>query len=300
MFARVFLCVAGLGLSLVAVLLVMSTETDATSREGVVTVAHRAGSLAAPENTLAAVDTARAQGIDWLENDVQRTKDGTLVVIHDKTLTRTTDVEEKFPKRAPWKVGDFTWAEISTMDAGGWKGRQWAGEKIPTLQQYMRRVDSNGQKLVLEIKWPEIYPQLAEDTVRELGRLGWLKGDRVTDRLVIQAFDTGTLRTVRAKAPQARTALLSREPTVKDLAVYAKVADKINMKYLKVRPRYFKAAHALKGPHGQRMKVFLWTVDDPESAVGFARGGADGFISNRPDRLQRALTAAGYTDGTAH
>ncbi|MFD6023407.1 glycerophosphodiester phosphodiesterase [Streptomyces griseoluteus] len=300
MFARVVLCVAGLGLSLVAVLLVTSTQTEATSREGVVTVAHRAGAHTAPENTLAAMDTARAQGIDWLENDVQRTKDGTLVVIHDKTLTRTTDVEEKFPKRAPWKVGDFTWAEISTLDAGGWKGRQWAGEKIPTLQQYMRRVDGNGQKLVLEIKWPEIYPRLAQDTMRELGRLGWLEGDRVADRLIIQAFDTGTLRTVRAQAPQARTALLSREPTVNSLPGYAKVADQINMKYLKVSPRYFKAAHALRGPHGQRLKVFLWTVDDPGNAVEFARNGADGFISNRPDLVQQGLTDAGYTDGTAH
>lgn len=300
MFARVLLCVAGLGLSLVAVLLVTSTETDATSREGVVSVAHRAGTHAAPENTLAAMDTARAQGIDWLENDVQRTKDGTLVVIHDKTLARTTDVEEKFPQRAPWKVGDFTWAEISTLDAGGWKGKRWAGERIPTLQQYMRRLDSNGQKLVLEIKWPEIYPRLAEDTVQELGRLGWLEGDRATDRLVIQAFDTGTLRTVRARAPEARTALLSREPRVKDLAGYAKVADQINMKYLKVTPAYFKAAHALEGPHGQPLKVFIWTVDDPESAVGFARGGADGFISNRPDLVQQGLVDAGYTHGAAN
>ncbi|MFG2357430.1 glycerophosphodiester phosphodiesterase [Streptomyces sp. NPDC048521] len=300
MLARISICVAGVVLSLAAVLLVTSTETDATGRGGVVSVAHRAGAYAAPENTLVAVDTARAQGIDWLENDVQRTKDGTLVVIHDKTLARTTDVEEKFPKRAPWKVGDFTWAEISTLDAGGWKGRRWAGEKIPTLQQYMRRVDRNGQNLVLEIKWPEIYPRLAEDTVKELGRLGWLEGDRVTDRLIIQAFDTGTLQTVRARAPEARTALLSREPTVKDLARYAKVADQINMKYLKVTPGYLRAAHALKGPHGQRLKVFLWTVDDPKSAVGFARGGADGFISNRPDRLQPALADAGYTDGAAN
>jgi glycerophosphoryl diester phosphodiesterase len=246
------------------------------------------------------MDTARAQGIEWLENDVQRTKDGKLVVIHDKTLARTTDVEAKFPKRAPWKVGDFTWAEISTLDAGSWKGRQWAGEKIPTLQQYMRRVDRNGQKLVLEIKWPEIYPGLAGDTMKELGRLGWLEGDRVTDRLIVQAFDTGTLRTVRARAPEVRTALLSREPTAKDLTRLAEVADQINMKYLKVTPAYFQAAHALKGPHGQRLKVFLWTVDDPRSAVEFARGGADGFISNRPELVQQALTDAGYTDGTAN
>ncbi|WP_328891742.1 glycerophosphodiester phosphodiesterase [Streptomyces sp. NBC_00316] len=295
MLTRIYICVAGMVLGLAAVLLVTSTATDAPDRDGVASVAHRAGAYRAPENTLAAVDAARAVGIDWLENDVQRTKDGTLVVIHDKSLARTTDVEKKIPHGAPWNVADFTWAEISTLDAGSWKGRQWAGEKIPTLQQYMRRVDSNDQRLVLEIKWPELYPRLTEDTLNELDRLGWLKGDRVTDRLIVQAFDTGTLKTVRARAPEVRTALLSRDPVAKDLPRYAEVADQIHMKYLKVTPEYFKAVHALKGPHGRRLKVFLWTVDDPRRAVEFARWGADGFISNRPDLLQKALAEAGYT-----
>lgn len=63
--------------------------------------AHRGASTEAPENTLAAVRRAHEQHIKWIENDVQRTKDGALVVIHDTTLSRTTDVEQVFPDRSP-------------------------------------------------------------------------------------------------------------------------------------------------------------------------------------------------------
>ena len=66
-----------------------------------VTVAHRGASGYAPENTLAAVDKADKLGIDWVENDVQRTKDGELVVMHDTTLARTTNVEKLYPERSP-------------------------------------------------------------------------------------------------------------------------------------------------------------------------------------------------------
>lgn len=82
--------------------------------------AHRGASTEAPENTLAAVRRAHEQHIKWIENDVQRTKDGALVVIHDATLSRTTDVEQVFPDRSPWRVADFTLAEIRRLDAGSW------------------------------------------------------------------------------------------------------------------------------------------------------------------------------------
>src|SRR5947208_3194593 len=74
-------------------------------------VAHRGASAYAPENTLASIDKAARLGFQWVENDVQRTKDGELVVIHDDSLKRTTDVQKVFPHRAPWKVKDFTAAE---------------------------------------------------------------------------------------------------------------------------------------------------------------------------------------------
>ena len=97
-------------------------------------------------------------GFSWVENDVQRTKDGRTRRAPRRSLARTTDVERVFPDRAPWKVKDFTAAEIARLDAGSWFGPRYAGTRVPTLKQYMDRVSHNHQKLVLEIKNPELYP----------------------------------------------------------------------------------------------------------------------------------------------
>lgn len=72
-----------------------------------------------------------------MENDVQRTRDGGLVVIHDDSLRRTTDAEEVFPGRVPWKVKDFTAAEIARLHAGGWFDAAYAGARVPTLKGYV-------------------------------------------------------------------------------------------------------------------------------------------------------------------
>lgn len=104
-----------------AVLILPSPHARAGSQStGPVIVSHRGASAYAPENTLAAIDKAAAMGFPWVENDVQRTKDGELVVLHDATLARTTDVERVYPHRSPWKVKDFTAAEIARLDAGSW------------------------------------------------------------------------------------------------------------------------------------------------------------------------------------
>ncbi|WP_345482713.1 glycerophosphodiester phosphodiesterase family protein, partial [Actinopolymorpha pittospori] len=85
---------------------------------GPVVWSHRGASKNAPEETTAAYERALADGADVLEGDLAQTKDGVLVVIHDNTLARTTNVEEVFPDRAPWNVADFTLAEIKQLDAG--------------------------------------------------------------------------------------------------------------------------------------------------------------------------------------
>lgn len=251
-------------------------------------IAHRGASAYAPENTLAAVDTADAMGFAWVENDVQRTRDGELVVVHDDSLARTTDVEQRFPGRAPWKVKDFTAAEIATLDAGGWFGERWAGARVPTLQQYLRRVDANGQKLLLEIKKPELYPGIERDTLRVLGEEGWLDRRHVRSRLVVQSFGADSVREVHRQRPDVTTGFLGT-PAVADLPAYAAFTDQINPTHTSLTAEYVAAVHALKGAHGKPLRVHTWTVNDAAGAARVAAFGVDGIITNNPDVVRDAV-----------
>ncbi|MET9894919.1 glycerophosphodiester phosphodiesterase family protein [Streptomyces sp. NPDC006465] len=250
-------------------------------------VSHRGASAYAPENTLAAIDRAAELGFDWVENDVQRTRDGQLVVLHDASLARTTDVEEVFPGRSPWKVKDFTASEIARLDAGSWFDPWFAGERVPTLRAYMERLSRNHQKLVLEIKNPELYPGIERQTLKLLSNEGWLDPVHLRDRLIVQSFSAASVRTVHDLRPGITTAFLGTPPLAR-LHRYAKFADQINPDHTSLSSDYVSAVHALHGPHGP-MKVFAWTVDDAATARRMAGLGADGVITNAPDVVREAL-----------
>ncbi|WP_217235662.1 glycerophosphodiester phosphodiesterase family protein [Streptomyces sp. AC555_RSS877] len=251
-------------------------------------VAHRGASAYAPENTLAAVDKAAALGIDWVENDVQRTKDGRLVVLHDDNLRRTTDVEEVFPDRAPWKVRDFTAAEIARLDAGSWFGPAYAGARVPTLERYVRRVELHQQKLLLEIKNPNLYPGIEGQTLKVLGNEGWLDRQHVASRLIVQSFSPASVHAVHKLKPGVKTGLLGTPP-VANLDAYATFADQINPSHGSLSKGYVSAVHAFTGPHGRPLEVFAWTVDSAAAARRVAGYGVDGVISNKPDLVGAAL-----------
>jgi len=253
-------------------------------------IGHRGASAQAPENTLAAIDRAAELGISWVENDVQRTRDGELVVIHDDSLQRTTNVKDVFPGRAPWKVKDFTAAEIARLDAGSWFGSRFAGTRVPTLTQYMRRVEHNHQKLLLEIKNPELYPGMEQQILKVLGNEGWLDRQHLTSRLIVQSFGADSLRIVHDLAPAVRTAYLGT-PRVADLPAYAGFADGINPSHGSISRGYVAAVHSVAGPHGRPLGVFTWTVDDADTARQVARYGVDGVISDKPDVVRTALRA---------
>jgi glycerophosphoryl diester phosphodiesterase len=253
-------------------------------------VAHRGASGYAPENTLAAVDKAAELGIAWVENDVQRTRDGELVVLHDESLQRTTDVEEVYPGRAPWKVKDFTAAEIARLDAGSWYGAAYAGARVPTLRQYVRRVDLHHQKLLLEIKNPELYPGIERQTLKLLSNEGWLDRRHLAGRLVVQSFGAATVRTVHELKPGVKTGFLGT-PSVADLPAYATFADQINPSYRSLSWEYVSAVHSFTGPHGRPLEVFAWTVNNARTTRLVAGYGVDGIISNKPDVVREALPA---------
>ncbi|MFD7910228.1 glycerophosphodiester phosphodiesterase [Streptomyces sp. NPDC059752] len=255
---------------------------------GPVVYAHRGASAYAPENTLDAIDLAMQMGFDWVENDVQRTKDGVLVVIHDDTLARTTDVEQRFPGRAPWKVQDFTWAEISGLDAGSWFGDEYAGASVPSLRQYLDRVQRNRQRLLLEIKKPELYPGIEEQTLKVLDEAGWLDARHVAQRLVVQSFSADSVRIVHGLRPDLVTAFLGT-PTVADLPRYAEFTDRINPWHTTISADWVSAVHDLRGAHGKAMEVDTWIVDDAATARKVQAMGVDGIITNAPDVVRDAV-----------
>ncbi|MCQ9181883.1 glycerophosphodiester phosphodiesterase [Streptomyces sp. IBSBF 2953] len=287
MHARVVAATAAAVLGCVALLPpVRDVRAGAAVRPSV--IAHRGASAYAPENTLDAVDKAASMGILWLENDVQRTKDGELVVIHDETLRRTTDAEEVFPGRAPWKVKDFTGAEIARLDAGSWFGAAYRGARVPTLKAYLDRAEHHRQKLLLEVKNPELYPGIEQQILKVLSNEGWLDRRHLTNRLIVQSFSAPSLLTVHRLKPGVRTGLLGT-PAARDLGRYAGYTDLINPSHTTLSSAYVDAVHALSGPHGTPMRVFVWTVDDAATARAVAGYGVDGVITDKADVVRRAL-----------
>ncbi|MEV6837300.1 glycerophosphodiester phosphodiesterase family protein [Streptomyces sp. NPDC051133] len=287
MHARVVAAMAAAVLGTAAILLSPTSDARAGEVGEVTVVAHRGASAYAPENTLASIDKAARMGFTWVENDVQRTKDGTLVVIHDDSLQRTTNVKDVFPDRAPWKVKDFTAAEIARLDAGSWFSPAYAGTRVPTLQQYMRRIEHNHEKLLLEIKNPELYPGLEQQTLKLLANEGWLDHAHA-GRLVVQSFSADSVRTVHELKPAVTTAFLGM-PSAAQLQRYSAFVDLINPSYGSLSQSYVAAVHAFDGPHGKPLGVFAWTVNDAATARKVAGLGVDGVITNKPDVVREAL-----------
>ncbi|CAL9595554.1 glycerophosphodiester phosphodiesterase family protein [Streptomyces sp. Tu 3180] len=288
MHARAVISSAAALLGTAALLLPLSPARAAGDTARPLVTAHRGASAYAPENTLAAVDEAAALGADWVENDVQRTKDGELVVLHDDSLRRTTDVEEVFPGRAPWKVKDFTLAEIARLDAGSWFGPAYAGARVPTLEQFVDRVEHHRQKLLLEIKNPQLYPGIERQALKVLGNQGWLDRRHVKHRLIVQSFSADSVRTVHELKPAVKTGFLGTPPAA-DLPAYAAFTDQINPSHASLSAGYVAAVHALDGAHGKPLEVFTWTVNDAAAARRVAGFGVDGIITDTPDVVRDAV-----------
>lgn len=152
-------------------------ESARSAKGGPLVFAHRGSSKYAPEETISSFRRAIRDGADTLEADIAQTKDGELVIIHDDTLSRTTNVEDLFPDRAPWNVRDFTLAEIKTLDAGSWFDPSFAGEKIITLREWFEFTDRR-VGLYPEIKNPDLYPGIINNVADELTDLGYTREGR--------------------------------------------------------------------------------------------------------------------------
>ena len=246
-------------------------------------LAHRGASAEAPENTLASVRRAIARDADLVEVDVQRTRDGELVVLHDTTLARTTDVRRVFPRRAPWLVGDFTAKEISQLDAGSWYCEQYAGERVPTLSDVVDVLRNSRTGLLIELKATSLHPGLATDVAAVLqGIPGYVADAAAAGRLVVQSFDHEAARHHKELLPSVPVGTLGT-PSRPELGALATWADQVNPVHWSVRPSFVEAVHR----HGMRCHV--WTVNRPGHMRRALDLGVDGVITNHPVMLRRVL-----------
>ncbi|MHC8370813.1 glycerophosphodiester phosphodiesterase [Pseudomonas sp. MDT1-85] len=218
-----------------------------------VVIAHRGASFDAPESTAAAYTLARDLGADYLELDLQRSKDGVLLALHDNDLQRTTDVATKFPERKDSLANEFTIAELKTLDAGSWFNRaypdrarpSYAGLKILTLDEIIDIAQGSPLHkpgLYIETKEPKQFPGIERDLKDKLQDRGWLSptGSKLAKsnlavgqgkgKVVLQTFEKSSLELLEKEMPQVPKILLlwvgegSIEP--KSKVTFAESGDK--------------------------------------------------------------------------
>lgn len=175
-------------------------------------IAHRGASSWAPEGTKAAYELAAAMGADYLEVDLQRSKDGVIVVFHDTNLQRTTDVEQVFPKQKDDLLGAFTYAQLQQLDAGSWFNRKYphrarqsySSLKILRLETVLAIARQYGSQIgiYIETKSPEKFPGIEQQIVAILTANGW------QDKVIFQSFSLASLQNFKILAPQFPRVLL--------------------------------------------------------------------------------------------
>jgi glycerophosphoryl diester phosphodiesterase len=168
-------------------------------------IAHRGVPYFAPEETLPSFLLARELGADYLEADLQRTKDGVIIALHDNNLKRTTNIEAVFPDRAGDPVDYFTWAELQQLDAGSWFNKTYPelardsfiGLKIISLAQLIDLAEDgeNNPGLYLETKVPEQFPGIEADLKELLVKRGWYQEsfDNSQPKVILQTFSPQSL-----------------------------------------------------------------------------------------------------------
>lgn len=233
-------------------------------------IGHRGASGVAPENTLAAFRRAVEMGAEYIETDLQLSRDARLVALHDDTLERTTD------GRGP--VAASTFEELRCLDAGSWfrgdaGGERFAGVRIPTIEEVLAFGREYDIGLYLEIKAPRASG--AEHAV-----VAAVHAASALLRSNVISFDLGVLERFRKIEPMLVLGYLfsKRSPDAVARAVDAGVRI--------VLPRADRVTPELVAEAARNdLKVVTWTANDPKQMRGLMAMGVDGIMTDHPDRL---------------
>lgn len=237
-------------------------------------IGHRGASARAPENTLAAFSLAAEQGADAIELDVDSTRDGQLVVMHDATIDRTTD--------GRGRVIDLTWDELRRADAGAWKGAAFKGERVPLLAEVLAAV---GQRLLINI---EVKGTAVRDQGLEAQLAGLIRRFDLLERVIVSSFNPLALRRMKQVEPHAACGLLYAPDLPLPLrqtwlAPLIPNLDARHPHHSQVSPSMVERYHA------RQQRINVWTVNEAAIAQAMAHAGVDGIIGDDPLLIRQAL-----------
>ncbi|HVO58460.1 MAG TPA: glycerophosphodiester phosphodiesterase family protein [Dongiaceae bacterium] len=228
-------------------------------------IAHRGASGHAPENTLAAFRKAVAMGAAFIETDLQLSRDARLVAIHDDTVNRTTNGQGG--------VHDLTLAELRRLDAGSWFGSEFAGERIPTVEEILEFARKHDVVFYLELK-------PAGSWGGEHALVSALRESKEIARSAVISFDPAIILNIRNLEPTLMTGLLYEGQLPDPIAKAVEIgARQLAVRGDLVTPRLLKEARE------KDLQVICWTVNHPAHMRLLAEAGVNGIMSDYPDRL---------------
>jgi len=234
---------------------------------------HRGASAYAPMNTMPAFELAVEQGADGIELDVHRSEDGHPVIVHDFTVDATSD--------GHGHVADMTLRELKALDAGSWFDPQFAGARIPTLDEVF---DAFGQQVIInvEIKSNSVISdgieQLISDCIQRHG---------MQERVIVSSFNPMTLRRFREIAPNIPIGYLYAPGYLRQLQSLLG-----NLPHEARHPHHetVDANYIEKAAHNNHI-INAWTVNDPVRARELKQLGVHGIITDHPDQIIEAIRA---------
>lgn len=238
-------------------------------------IAHRGASGYAPENTFAAFRRAMELGAGFIETDIHLTRDARFVAIHDTTLERTTN--------GRGAVRNATLAELRQLDAGQWYDREFAGERIPTLEDILVFSRENDLVFYLEIKY---------DTAWGLHHalVAAIHNAQNTARTIVISFDPRTVAAVRQLDPSVMVGLLvdADDHGAADGPAIIKSATGAGARQLCLNSRLL-TPEIIRQAHESDLHVVGWTLNEADEMRAAIRAGVDGVMTDVPDRLRGLL-----------
>lgn len=233
-------------------------------------VGHRGAQADAPMNTLAAFELALDQGADGIEFDVQLSKDGHPVILHDRTVDATTDGQGR--------VQDLMLSELRELDAGSWFSDTFIGVHVPTLDEVL---DSFGHKMLCNIEIKAFSLNTAQIT--EVVAAAIARHD-LADHVLVSSFNPRALLQVRRHLPDVALGFLYARATPKVLRWLAS-----RWHFHALHPEADLAEPPLFQKAASKYMVNVWTVNDATEARRFADLGAAMLITDHPGVIRRAL-----------